>query len=86
MKTIEELKAFCEGYLKAKMLEHNGNVEDIDDWVQWGGYDLNIFGAYLSVRLEGDTTALSVDAYPDGWTDRLPDALHTFDIYEGEIK
>lgn len=80
MKTIEELKAFCEGYLKAKMLEHNGNVEDTDDWFRWGGYDLNIFGSYWGIRLEGNTTALSVDAYPEEWELTLPDALHTFDV------
>ena len=80
MKTFEELKAFCEDYLKAKLAEGNGDVSDTDDWVQWGGYDLNLFGSYYSVHLNDNTKALTVDAYPDGWTDVLPDALHTFNV------
>ena len=80
MKTIEELKAFCNEYLKTKLVENNGDVSETDDWVQWGGYDLNLFGSYWSVLLNDNTKALTVDAYPDGWTDELPDALHTFNI------
>lgn len=80
MRTIEELKAFCEGYLKAKMLEHDNDVSGVDDWFRWGGYDLNIFGSYWSTRLGDSITALSVDAYPEDWEHTLPDALHTFDV------
>ena len=80
MKSVEELKAFVQGYRAAMMFTHKGDVSEVDDWVLWGGYDLNLFGSYYGVRLNDDTTALSVDAYPQGWAGDLPDAIHSFDI------
>jgi hypothetical protein len=88
MKTLNELRAFCEGYAKGLANDrsfYGTTLEGVDDWVQWGGYDINLFGSYLSVRLEDDTSSLSVDAYPAGWLDVLPDPIHTFDI-KGESK
>jgi hypothetical protein len=81
MKTIEELKAFCEGYLACLP---DAARDGADHWVQWDEYDINLFGSYYSIRIEGDN-ALSVDVYPRDWHDQLPDALYTFDI-KGESK
>ena len=80
MKSIEELKAYCGDYLKAQLQECEGDVSGLDEWFTWGGYSLNIFGSYWGIRLNDNTRAISVDAYPENWEDTLPDALHTFDI------
>lgn len=79
MKTLNELRAFCEGYLEG-LRRDNASITDTDDWVMWGGYDINLFGSYLSVRLEDNDKALTVDAYPADWEDCLPTPIHTFDI------
>ena len=84
MKTLNELRAFCEGYLEG-LSRDNVDITGTDDWVQWGGYDINLFGSYLSVRLEDAENALTVDAYPADWEDCLPAPIHTFDI-KGESK
>jgi hypothetical protein len=88
MKTLNELRAFCEGYRKALNFT-NLEIAFVDDWVKWGGYDINLFGSYYSVRLEDNVFSLSVDAYPVDWHDVLPDPIHSFDIYvvpQGESK
>lgn len=78
MRTIEELKAFCEGYIDG-LLACNADHHDWDDWVVWGGYDINFVGqAYTSEEL-GDA-ALLVVAYPAGWEGELPDHLHSFTV------
>ena len=76
MKTLEQLQAFCEGYRTALL---GTDLSRIDEWVQWGGYDINIFGKEWGVRIV-DEQDLSVDAYPLGWQGDLPDAIHTFDL------
>jgi len=75
MKTLDELKAFCEGYRHLMLVE---DMPSTDDWVIWGGYDLNIYGAEYSRYI--DYTQLTVAVYPAGWTANLPDPLHTFII------
>lgn len=77
MKTVEEIRTFAEGYHSA--LRHQGvDITDVDDWVLWGGYDLNIFGAYLADGLAD--VALRVAVYPGDWEKCLPPELHIFDI------
>ena len=83
MKTLNELRAFCEGYLEG-LMACNTRVFDIDDWVIWGGYDINFAGADYSVHAKTDN-ALRVDAYKAGWTDSIGDPIHSFDI-TGESK
>lgn len=78
MKTLDELRAFCEGYHTALL---GTDLSHVDEWVQWGGYDINIFGKEWSIRIV-DEQSLTVDAYPLGWQGDLPDALHTFDLGE----
>jgi len=86
MKSKEELVAFCEGYRLAAMANlPNKDLSDLDEWVQWDAYEINLFGSYYGIRLNDDKQALSVDVYPRDWHDVLPDALHTFDI-TGESK
>jgi hypothetical protein len=80
MKTIEELKAFCEGFAR------NLSAEDVacaDYWVIWGGYDINFVGADFSDRVkEGE---MLCDAYRAGWVDDIGAPVHTF-IVKGESK
>ena len=78
MKTLNELRAFCEGYRTALL---GTDLSHVDEWVVWGGYDINIFGKEWGIRIV-DEQALSVDAYPLGWQGDLPEAIHTFDMQE----
>jgi hypothetical protein len=80
MKNIQELKQFCNDYLQSL----SGDLSEIDDWIQWGGYDINIFGQEWGIRIQGDKNALSVDAYPANWQNTTPDAIHSFDIGRGQ--
>ena len=78
--TKTQLRAFCKTYL-AQALQRDTDVSGVDDWVQWGGYDLNFSGAYYDIRLpEDNTTALYVDVYPDDWRDALPAPLFGFAV------
>lgn len=78
MRTIEELKAFCEGYVNGTAA-CNASLYDWDDWVVWGGYDINFVGSdYTSEEL--NASALLVVAYPAGWEVNLPDHLYSFTV------
>ena len=84
MKTLEELRAFAQGYLEGA-LACNATLNGFDDWVIWGGYDINFVGQdYTSEGLDDKT--LHVDAYKAGWVDNIGDPLHIFTITEGESK
>jgi len=73
MKTLEQLKDFAAGYRAATQ-----DPAQTDDWLEWGGYDLNICGSELiDVLSEHD---LMVIAYPEGWVDTLPDPIHKFTV------
>jgi len=82
MKTLDELRAFAEGYLAAMKAE-GGLIEHADDWFAWGGYDINFAGSYYTDSVQD--TGLRVDAYKAGWTDDIGDPIHTFITY-GESK
>jgi len=74
MKTLDELKAFCQGYAHAA--DTFGELKDIEDWVVWGGYDINFTGAEYGYEVcLGD---LEVHVYPEGWEGDLPAPLHRF--------
>lgn len=79
MRTLTELRAFCEGY-------HQGLPDEdkcgADDWVVWGGYDINFAGYEYSGHAMSPVD-LHVDAYKAGWTDSIGDPLHSFTI-QGE--
>jgi hypothetical protein len=73
MKPMIELQGFCEGYLQGA-LSCNANLYDWDDWVVWGGYDINFVGQdYTSEEL--DKRALLAVVYPAGHEGDLPDHL-----------
>lgn len=76
MKTYEELMAFCEGYARGL---HDVDKYNADDWIVWGGYDINFAGAMYSAYAKTDTD-LRVNAYKAGWTDTIGDPLHSFTI------
>ena len=73
MKTLDELRTFCEGYRFAAP-----DLPNTDDWVVWGGYDINFAGAEYSSH--ATDTDLRVDAYKAGWTDNIGDPIHSFTV------
>lgn len=72
MKTREELLAFCQGYLFGS----DGDPAT-DDWVVWGGYDINFTGTEYSGEDMADHD-LAVNVYPAGWEGELPEPVHKF--------
>ena len=83
MESIETLTIFCEGYLRAYINNVDMDTSHVDDWITWGGYDINLCGAeYADV---GDKD-FQVCAYPENstrrtsTTDRDPDPIHKFTI------
>jgi hypothetical protein len=85
MKTLEELRAFSEGYLQG-LWACNASVQGIDDWVVWDEYDINFAGADYTGHAKNDND-LHVDAYKAGWTDSIGEPLYSFTIFtsKGEI-
>ena len=80
MKTLDELRAFCEGYYEG--IKVFGDLRETDDWVVWGGYDINFAGReYAGFTYNND---LRVNAYSAGWEGQLPDPLFSFTV--GETK
>jgi hypothetical protein len=83
MENIENLKAFCEGYLMAYMRYVDMDTSDVDDWITWGGYDIKLCGAEHADVGDKD---FQVCAYPENstrrtsTTDRDPDPIHKFTI------
>ena len=43
MRTIEELRAFCDGYAHG-LITMLTTLQSVDDWVVWGGYDITLQG------------------------------------------
>ena len=83
MKTLEELRAFAQGYLEGA-LACNAILSGFDDWVIWGGYDINFAGAdYTDVATD---KTLHVDAYKAGWVNDIGAPLHIFTITEETSK
>ena len=71
MKTLDELKTFCEGYRNAL-----DNLASTDDWVTWGGYDINFIGSDYAEQAD----ELFCIAYDANWTDNLGNPLHWFNV------
>ena len=86
MKSKEELVAMCEGYLEG-LLACNADLYDWDDWVLWGGYDIQFNGPYLD---EGapDKRSLVCDVYRAGYDSLPSQPMHRFVVTspEGESK
>lgn len=70
MRSKEELIAMCEGYLEG-LLACNVDLYDWDDWVLWGGYDIQFNGPYLDDLAPDDKRTLVCDVYRAGY-DTLP--------------
>jgi len=79
MKTLIELRAFCEGYLSG-LMACNATVPAHDDWVVWGEYDINFVGSEYSYHAKkgGD---LHVDTYKAGWVNTPGEPIYSFTIY-----
>ena len=93
MKTLDELKAFCEGYKRALVSDGTSftrsptfssdgtSITSTDDWVIWGGYDFNIAGAdYVGPDIT--PKQLKVNAYQANWKGNLPEPIHSFTLGE----
>ena len=77
MKSLNELRAFCEGY-------RSGLTDDlagVEDWIIWGGYDINLIGSEYSSNAQEEND-LHIAAYPANWRDNLPEPIHSFTIGE----
>jgi hypothetical protein len=75
MKTVNELRAFCEGFL---MAQFDDDVADMDCWVLWEGYDINLAGANFSGHARD--RQLHCDVYKGGWKDTIGEPVHSFTI------
>lgn len=83
MKTLNELRAFCEGYRLALIVERNfysNTLKTADDWVVWDKYDINFIGSDHSPNAKKDNELHCV-VYPAGWQGNLPEPLHSFTIF-----
>lgn len=83
MKTLNELRAFCDGYRLALVYErafHGETIKTIDDWLVWGDYDINFAGSEHSGHAKKDNDLHCV-VYPAGWVNNLPEPLHSFTIF-----
>jgi hypothetical protein len=83
MKTLNELRVFCEGYAKGLASERDfyGNtLAECDDWVVWGEYDINFSGSVCSYHAKNDND-LHVDAYKAGWVNTPGEPIHSFTIF-----
>ena len=78
MKTLEELKTFAEGYRACVVALEQ--AQHTDDWVVWGGYDINFAGREYAAFTYNDD--LRVNVYPAGWGHELPDPIYSFTVGE----
>lgn len=83
MKTAEELKAFCAGYLEGA-LACNAELADWDDWVLWEGFDIQFHGTDYDGLAPHDKS-LACSVYVAGY-EELPDTpAHRFAV-EGKTQ
>jgi hypothetical protein len=79
MKTLQELQIFCKGYIEG-LRAHNADLYDWDDWVLWGGYDIQFNGAHWDEMATNDDRTLVCDVYQAGY-DILPSTpMHRFTV------
>ena len=84
MKSLNELRAFCEGYrlgLTNDRAFYGATLAGLDDWIVWGGYDINLIGSEYSSNAQEEND-LHIAAYPANWVDNLPEPIHSFTIGE----
>ena len=84
MKPLNELRAFCEGYrlgLTNDRAFYGATLAGLDDWIVWGGYDINLIGSEYSSNAQEEND-LHIAAYPANWVDNLPEPIHSFTIGE----
>ena len=84
MKSLNELRAFCEGYrlgLTNDRAFYGATLAGLDDWIVWGGYDINLIGSEYAGQAKEEND-LHIAAYPANWVDNLPDPIHSFTIGE----
>jgi hypothetical protein len=87
MRNKEELIAMCEGYLEG-LLACNADLFDWDDWVLWGGYDVQFNGPHWDELAPDDGRSLVCDVYLAGWEVLPSQPVYRFTVTstKGEIK
>lgn len=80
IKSLNEIKVFCENYRQEQLRLNNADVSELDEWVTWGGRTLNLFGSYWGYSLDGNKQALSVEVYTCNYPDEQEDPLHAFNL------
>ncbi|MFO0447162.1 MAG: hypothetical protein ACK52I_00495 [Pseudomonadota bacterium] len=86
MKTLNELRDFCEGYHRAMLNTGGDKLVTALDYVVWGGYDIHFFGVEYSEHAKTDYD-LHVEAYGFDMIDGNEEPLHSFTLTtEGESK
>lgn len=61
----EKLEIFCQGYLEG-VLASVTDADCVDDWVLWGGYDINLTGRDYDQGAQ-DERELACSVYMEGW-------------------
>jgi hypothetical protein len=79
MKTLNEIKAFCQGYVQG-LAGHDVYLHEWDDWFVWEGYDIQFSGADNDELADTGTT-LACTVYEAGY-DQLPETpLYRFAVH-----
>jgi hypothetical protein len=76
MRTLQELRAFCEGVLAATATD---DIPSTDTWIVWDDYDINFAGSDYSGHAKNEDN-LHVDVYKAGWTDSIGEPVYSFTI------
>jgi len=83
LQVVIHRQAFAEGYWYAAANTGDLLVYYADDWVVWGGYDVNLVGGNYTPFIDNEKQ-LKVHAYPAGWGHTLPDPIHSFTTGESK--
>lgn len=76
MSMHDDVKSFCQGYLEGA-LACNADLTAWDDWVLWGGFDIQFSGPEHD-SLATTPMSLACDVYEAGWATLPDEPLYRF--------
>ena len=76
MSMYDDVKSFCQGYLEGA-LACNADLTAWDDWVVWGGFDIQFSGPEIDA-LASTPMSLACDVYEAGWLSLPDEPLYRF--------